>query len=155
MKSEKGTDTFSAGFWTKRLSVTLFALLLAFAGASTAEPLFTELDLFISGTLNYHTFRIPALIATPKGTLLAFAEGRKESRSDSGDIDVVLRRSRDRGKTWSGLQVAADNGSDVIGNPTPVVLRKSGIILLLLTANPKKADEAQVMAGAPGGTRTV
>jgi sialidase-1 len=136
--------------------ILLFALLaITAARCAVAAPLFLELDLFKSGSYGYHTYRIPALVTTGKGTLLAFAEGRKESRSDSGNIDVVLRRSGDGGRTWSDPQVVADNGDDTIGNPTPVVLRKSGTILLLLTGNPAKAGEAQFMIGAPGGTRTV
>jgi sialidase-1 len=145
MRSEKGTDTFSARSCPKRLSVPFLALLGFLSNLHSAEPLFKQHDLYKSASHGYHTFRIPALAATPKGTLLAFAEGRKDSRSDSGDIDIVLRRSRDRGQTWSDLQVVADNGSDTIGNPTPVVLGKSGTVLLLLTANPAKASEARTV----------
>src|SRR5581483_3190856 len=39
-----------------------------------APPL--EVDLFHAGEGGYHTYRIPALLVTPKGTLLAFCEGR-------------------------------------------------------------------------------
>ena len=125
--------------------VRLSPLLLLASLCSAAAPLFTEVDLFKAGTGGYHTFRIPALVVTSKGALLAFAEGRKESRSDSGNIDIVLRRSSDRGETWSDLQLVADNGSDTIGNPTPVVLPKSGTILLLLTANPAKASQMRTV----------
>src|SRR5690348_15414117 len=48
---------------------------------------------FTAGDTGYHTYRIPAVVATRKGTVLAFAEGRKNSAGDSGDIDTVLRRS--------------------------------------------------------------
>ena len=51
-----------------------------------------QTDLFTSGTLGYHTFRIPALVVTTSGTLLAFAEGRRNSRHDTGAIDIVVRR---------------------------------------------------------------
>ena len=56
--------------------------------------------IFKSGENGYNTFRIPSIVITNKGTTLAFAEGRKNSSSDSGDIDIVLKRSNDNGKTW-------------------------------------------------------
>ena len=60
----------------------------------TTEARPIQTDLFTSGTLGYHTFRIPALVVTTRGTLLAIAEGRRNSQHDTGDIDLVLRRSR-------------------------------------------------------------
>ena len=41
----------------------------------------SQTDLFASGEEGYHTYRIPALTTTGKGTVLAFCEGRKDSRS--------------------------------------------------------------------------
>ena len=79
----------------------------------------------------YHTFRIPSVIATTQGTLLAFAEGRRNSAGDAGDIDLVLKRSRDGGATWSALQIIADEGTQKIGDPCPVVDRRTGTIWLV------------------------
>ena len=56
-----------------------------------------ERQVFISGTDGYDTYRIPAMVVTNKGTILAFCEGRKKSSSDTGDIDLLLRRSTDNG----------------------------------------------------------
>ena len=53
-------------------------------------------------TPGIHTFRIPALIAARNGTLLAFAEGRRSGGGDAGDIDLVLKRSRDGGRHLVG-----------------------------------------------------
>ena len=132
----------------------LAALLFAgFAGALAAGQ-FTQTDVYVAGEGGYHTYRIPALTVSTKGTLLAFSEGRRDSAGDSGDIDVVLRRSFDRGKTWSPLQVVADEAGDTIGNPTPVVERKTGTIFLLLTRNPGRVTESQIIQGAAPG-RTV
>ena len=47
-------------------------------------------DVFISGQDGYHTYRIPAMVITAKGSVLAFCEGRKEGRGDSGNIDILL-----------------------------------------------------------------
>src|SRR5580692_1936197 len=104
---------------------TLFYALAA--GAFATAPIETA-DVFRAGEDGYHTYRIPALIATPKGTLLAFCEGRHLGRSDSGDIDLLLKRSFDRGKTWTAAKVLVDFGADTIGNPAPVVDRKTGAI---------------------------
>lgn len=68
---------------------------------SPPEPQSTRL--FVGRADGYHTYRIPALIVTPKGTLLAFCEGRKAGRSDAGDIDLLLKRSSDGGGTWSQI----------------------------------------------------
>src|SRR5689334_15193278 len=76
-------------------------------------------DVFISGKEGYHTYRIPALVVTTNGTLLAFCEGRKNSRSDTGKIDLLLKRSTDDGKTWSAQQIVRSDGDNVCGNPAP------------------------------------
>ena len=131
-------------------------LLAALLFTSTAWPAsLTQLELFRAGEGGYRSYRIPALIVTSKGTLLAFCEGRRNSGADAGDIDVLLRRSFDRGKTWSSVQKIADRGEDTIGNPTPVVERKTGTIFLLLTSNPGSATERQITDRIPGAVRTV
>jgi sialidase-1 len=129
------------------------AALLAIVGTVAAwGQSLTQLEVFRAGEGSYHTYRIPALIVSRKGTLLAFCEGRRGSASDSGDIDVLLRRSFDGGKTWAAVQRVADMDADTIGNPAPVVDRKTGAILLLLTSNPGKVTEKQIVEGvyAPG-----
>ena len=47
------------------------------------------------------SYRIPALLKTDKGTLIAGADERRLHSSDWGDIGMVVRRSEDNGKTWS------------------------------------------------------
>jgi sialidase-1 len=125
--------------------VIFAALLLAQAGG----------DVFVSGQDGYHTYRIPAAIVTPKGTLLAFCEGRRKSTSDTGDIDLVLRRSSDGGATWGPLQVVWDDGPNTCGNPCPVVDRDTGTIWLLMTRNFGVDHESKIIDGTAQGTRTV
>jgi sialidase-1 len=125
-------------------------ILLALAAAATAQ-----VELYRAGEGAYQSYRIPALIRTPKGTLLAFCEGRKNSGADAGDIDIVLRRSMDGGKTWSPARTVVDFGEDTAGNPTPVLERKTGTILLLFTRNPGKDTEKQIIAREPGAVRSV
>lgn len=111
--------------------------------------------LFESGQDGYHTFRIPAIVTTAKGTLLAFAEGRKNSRSDTGDIDMVLKRSEDGGKTWSPLSVIWDDAENVCGNPAPVVDKTTGTIFLLTTWNLGIDHEQEIIGQAGKDTRRV
>jgi len=111
--------------------------------------------LFESGTSGYNTFRIPAIVTTCKGTLLAFAEGRKNGSSDTGDIDLVLKRSEDNGKTWSNLSVVWNDGGNVCGNPSPVVDRSSGIIYLLSTWNLGTDHESEIIRQTSKDTRRV
>ncbi len=124
-------------------------------GACHTQPPLTQADLFRAGEGGYHTCRIPSTLTTPTGTLLAFCEGRRNSRSDSGDIDLLLRRSFDGGRTWGEVQLVADHGEDTIGNPTPVVDRDTGVVWLLLTKNPGDATGDRLMTGYEAGTRTV
>src|SRR5690606_32694872 len=88
---------------------------------------------FERGEGGYHTYRIPAIVRALDGTLLAFAEGRVESPSDDGNIDLVLKRSADGGRTWGPLQVVIDDGPHKFGNPVPIVDRITGRIVLNTT----------------------
>ncbi|MFN4144504.1 MAG: exo-alpha-sialidase [Runella sp.] len=80
----------------------------------------TETVVFQNGQDGYQCYRIPAIVKAPNGTLLAFAEARKLTCSDHGDVRIVLKRSTDNGQTWGKQQVVADNGNDQAGNPAPV-----------------------------------
>ncbi|MFS8201722.1 sialidase family protein [Streptomyces sp. CWNU-52B] len=101
---------------------------------------------FRGGQEGYASFRIPAVVATAQGTLLAFCEGRVGSRDDFGHIDIVLKRSTDGGTTWGPLQVAASNGEALAGNPAPVVL-DTGRILLVHVRNAALATEDAIRRG--------
>ncbi|WP_217554072.1 exo-alpha-sialidase [Streptomyces sp. GbtcB6] len=112
----------------------------AAAGCESSVP-------YVSGEGGYAQYRIPAVVRTARGTLLAFAEGRHATAGDSGDIDVVLRRSADGGCTWSPLQVVADGDGDTRGNPAPVVDPRSGEVVLVTSYNDGSVSEAQIMRG--------
>lgn len=123
---------------------------LRLLGAAPAKT-----DVYVSGQEGYHTFRIPAAIVTKDGTVLAFCEGRKRGQGDSGDIDLLLERSEDGGKTWSPPIVVWDDGENTCGNPCPVIDRADGTIWLLLTHNLGRDREPAIIDGKSEGTRTV
>jgi len=140
------------------MCIFLFACVLpgvpdATGKAASHKP--KQTDVFISGTDGYHTYRIPALIVTKKGTLLAFCEGRKKSRSDSGDIDLLLKRSEDSGKTWSKQHVIWDDNANTCGNPCPVVDHRTGTIWLLMTWNRGDDREGAIKKNTSRDTRRV
>jgi len=112
-------------------------------------------DVFVSGEGGYHTYRIPSVLVTKKGTVLAFCEGRKKSQSDTGDIDLVLRRSADGGAAWGPLEAVWDEAGNTCGNPCPVQDRETGTIWLLLTHNLGRDSEKQIIEEKSQGTRTV
>jgi sialidase-1 len=99
--------------------------------------------LWEQGTGKYNNYRIPSVIVTPKGTLLAFCEGREGG--DSGDIDILLKRSGDNGKTWSEEQVVWDDRTNTCGNPCPVVDEETGRIWLFLTWNNGEDNETEII----------
>lgn len=103
-----------------------------------AELAPTQVPVYVSGREGYHTYRIPSLLVTAKGTLLAFCEGRKNSARDHGDIDILVKRSTDHGRTWSAQSIVYEEGGDAeitIGNPCAVLDRDTGIIWLAMTKN--------------------
>lgn len=76
---------------------------------------------YTSGQEGHKTYRIPAIIKNKQGHLLAFAEGRVNGSGDFGDINIVLKISRDRGRTWSALATLVDYQDLQAGNPTPIL----------------------------------
>ncbi|WP_326843224.1 glycoside hydrolase [Streptomyces sp. NBC_01558] len=129
----------------------LLTALAATGGTASAAPLHgrqcTSSVPYTAGRDGYDTYRIPATVTTRAGTLLAFAEGRHSGAGDTGDIDVVLRRSPDGGCTWGPLQVVTSGDGDTRGNPAPVVDPRSGRVVLLTSYNSGAVSEAQIMRG--------
>jgi Neuraminidase (sialidase) len=86
-------------------------------GLRAAEPRLEKIDLFESGADGYALYRIPGIVVTTKGTLLAYCEARKTGKGDWGTIDIMLRRSTDNGRTWQPRQHIAHFGPAVPKNP--------------------------------------
>jgi len=126
-----------------------FMALICFTSTIHAQHLYT------AGDGGYKCFRIPAIITSAKGTLLAFAEARKTGCGDAGDIDLVVRRSTDGGKTWGAMSIVWDDGENTCGNPAPVVDRKTGNIILLSTWNLGSDHEAQIINGTSKDSRRI
>ncbi|CAM9967184.1 unnamed protein product, partial [Chrysoparadoxa australica] len=81
-------------------------------------------DVFVNGVDGYETYRIPTMVTTNSGTVLAFCEGRRNGHEDTGDIDLILKRSFDEGRTWSNNLIVYEEGGDqsiTIVNPVPII----------------------------------
>lgn len=138
--------------------LTRWACLIAAAAmprAVNAAETVEQTPVFVAGQGDYHSYRIPALLKTPRGTLLAFCEGRVAGRGDAGDIDLVLKRSFDGGASWGETQILWNDGRNTCGNPCPVFDETTGRIHLLLTQNFGDDTEAQIKLNTARGTRTV
>lgn len=124
---------------------TLFAFTLIFLLNSCVEKKqnIEKSTLWEQGTGKYNNYRIPSLIVTQKGTLLALCEGREGG--DSGNIDLLLKRSEDNGITWSNEQVVWNDGSNTCGNPCPVVDETTGRIWLWMTWNNGNDHESEII----------
>jgi sialidase-1 len=111
--------------------------------------------LWHGGADGFHTYRIPSLVVTPSGSLLAFCEGRRTSMADTGEIELVARRSTDGGRSWGSQVVVWADPGNTCGNPCAVVDGDTGIVWLLLTWNLGSDDERAIAAGASRDTRHV
>ena len=103
-------------------AISLLSFLLCIAWSCTTifanEPILEKTDVFPSGMNGVALYRIPGVVVTTKGTVLAYCEARKDSRSDWGEIEVHLRRSTDGGKTWEAPKQIAHLADRIEGNPT-------------------------------------
>ena len=97
-------------------------------------------DVFVSGREGFHTYRIPSVVCAKSGAVLAFAEARK-TRSDQAENKLVLKRSPDDGRTWSPLQIIADQGAASLNNPCAVVEQPSGRVFLAYQSYPVGGSE--------------
>jgi len=97
--------------------------------------------------LSHPSVRIPSLLRTQKGTLLALAEGRDKPTDQAGN-DLVISFSKDEGATWSKPKVAYEQGNDSCNNPCLVQESNSGRIFLFYQTFPAGGKE---FSGLPVG----
>lgn len=113
----------------------------------------TLTDLFVAGGsdssgTNYTCFRIPAAVRLRNRTIVAFAEGRRGSCSDHGDVRMVRRNSDDDGKTWGPIEQVKHETGHTIGNPAPIADFSTGMLHLLYS---RDNQQVYYTASADGG----
>lgn len=140
-----------------RAIVALWAISISHpCAAQTKQTAQTDpVDVFVEGDAGYAGYRIPVIVRAADGALLAFAEARRNDKRDAGDIDLVMRRSTDGGRTWGPMTVVWDDGANTCGNPAPVVIGRKGEIVMLATWNAGADRERAIERRTSTDTRRV
>ena len=131
-----------------RILLVYTMLLGLISVAVAAEPKLDQFDLFTANEGGYPLYRIPGIVVTAQGSLVAYCEARK-SRGDWGHIDILVRRSTDGGATWSVplkmplpegplernsaavAQGLGKPGEITLNNPVALVDHQRGTVVLL------------------------
>jgi sialidase-1 len=114
-------------------------LLTTVAAAEENKPFFTTQKLYTAGHAGYRTYRIPAIAIAPGGAILTAVAGRYDSASDWANVDLMLRRSADGGKTWEEQQVLVNDGENTVDNPMFIVDAANGETHLMYQINYARA----------------
>jgi len=80
-----------------------------------AKPILDKINIFENQKGGYVHYRVPGIVVTTKGILLAYCEARM--RGDWGDIDIMMRRSTDGGRTWGERQEISKATGEISKNP--------------------------------------
>lgn len=119
----------------KKTIILVFVSLLIGSSCFAQSGESRRQTIYEANTEGYYIYRIPALVASPKGTLLAFCSARKGKGGDWDPIDIVLRRSSDSGKTWTPTKTIVHKDSLPCDNPMPIVDYQTGEIHMLYQIN--------------------
>ncbi len=103
----------------------LIIILLAAAQLAIAAAQPVKTNLFTAGEEGHKLYRIPGIVVTHRGTILTYAEGRRNTGSDWDTIDIVLRRSTDGGASFSPIRVIGRVSGTIERNPVAIE-RKQG-----------------------------
>lgn len=115
---------------------------IAISGRARFGMVPTPVTVFKSGDGSAY-YRIPALLRAANGDLLAFAEARRDNCEDNGNIDMVVKRSSDCGKTWGSEQLIYEEGGKqkiTCSNPVPLLDPESGRITLIFQVSGRWGD---------------
>lgn len=93
------------------------ALLAGLPAAEAAGAVEDPTILFRQGDGGFHTYRIPGVVVTARGGVLAWCEARKFTAADRGEIEIRLRRSIDGGRSWDNARQVAHLGPRLARNP--------------------------------------
>lgn len=97
-------------------------------------------DVFLAGKDGFKSIRIPSVVVTKNGVVLAIAEGRAQ-HADQANNKLILKRSRDGGRTWGAQRIIADDGANTLNNPCSVADERSGRVIVMYQSYPAGFSE--------------
>ncbi|MDZ4288006.1 MAG: sialidase family protein [Prosthecobacter sp.] len=120
--------------------ISFFLACLAFTGAAAfaGVPVFETTCIFAATPNNKPNYRIPSIIQTPNGDILIIAEKRNDGPGDVGNHDIVMKRSSDKGKTWSAEQTILDDEKRVCTDLTVGIDRSKGKLWIIFLRDKKQ-----------------
>ncbi len=131
------------------------AIWTALGSPALARPPRAPAELFQQGEAGVHTYRIPALIETRKGTLMAVADARHDSSRDMpARISLVMRVSRDRGKTWLPARTIRQVPEGGVGDASLLLDRRTGRVWCFHSFGPPGIGWGTAKPGARTGSST-
>ena len=137
------------------IAFSLLSLVLSLAShAASKDPAGLEqTDVFVAGQDGIFEYRIPGLVTSNKGTLLALCDARVNKPGDPPNkIDLVMKRSFDGGRTWGPLQRLAQNGAGAVADSCGLVDRQTGTIWIFSVYAPEGIGSSNAAAGLSGAT---
>jgi sialidase-1 len=134
-------------------------LISPFASGKTAPEPSTgifQVDLFHQGDLGVHTFRIPALVQSKHGVLIAVADARFESTRDlPAKIALAMRRSFDNGAHWTPIRIILQPQAGGVGDASLLLDRETGRIWCFHGYGPPGIGFHTAKPGSPTGPDTL
>ena len=133
------------------------SILLWLTGCGTGSDrrggILEQTDVFVAGQDGIFEYRIPGLVTSNKGTLIAFCDARVKKRGDPpNNIDLVMKRSTDGGKTWSPLKTLVDVGEGAAADSCGLVDRQTGTIWIFSVYCPEGVGSSNAAVGLSGAT---
>lgn len=120
------------------------------------QPRFEQIDLFQQGDAGVNTYRIPALIQTRQGILIAVADARHDSAHDlPARISLVVRRSFDAGKTWTPPITLVKVNEGGVGDASLLLDRDTGRVWCFHAYGPPGVGFVESRAGERTGSHTL
>ena len=123
------------------------------AGAAPAVPgmILEQTDVFVAGHDGVFQYRIPGLLTSNRGTLIAFCDARMRREGDPPNkINLVMKRSFDGGRTWESLRTLAENGEGAVADSCGIVDRQTGTLWIFSVYAPVGIGSSNAETGLTG-----